>query len=466
MQSVFGFHDRQYYDIYCYATTPSDSTCYRQKIESETEHFLDVSQWSNQQVVEQILADGIHLLVNLNGYTKGARNEIFAARPCPIQCSFMGFAGTLGGGWVDYFIADPVVCPPSTVSGEVYRQRLQQTQQGPLMDGIEDNVKSDFEGDLDPEEPTDDFVYTEKFIYMPHSYFVNDHKQGFQEGDTTTIMTDDNSSDKATTDLSWAQEEDRRWTMRHKVFPDLADDTVIFANFNQLYKLEPSTFRLWLRILERVPNAVLWLLRFPPAGEQHLKAYAMQWAGDTVAKRLLFTDVAPKHVHIHRGRVADVFLDTPECNAHTTAADILWSGTPIVTYPKYKHKMCSRVGASIAYATGFGDQMVVDSEHGYEERAVQWAKGLSYVYHDGDDTSQRRRKGKGDLMDLRKKLFLTREQSRLFDTKRWTRNLEQGYKEAWRRWVTGEEMEDLAPSAVHRSGCIWISDPDDGPSTR
>lgn len=461
MQSVFGFHDRQRYDVYCYATTPSDSTCYRQKIETETEHFLDVSQWSNQQVVEQILEDGIHLLVNLNGYTKGARNEIFAARPCPVQCSFMGFAGTLGGGWVDYFIADPVVCPPSTVSGEVYRQRLKQDQQGVLMDGIEGNIKSDFEGDLDPEEPTDDFVYTEKFIYMPHSYFVNDHKQGFQEGDTITIASDD-YSDKAT-DMSWAQEEDRRWTMRHKVFPDLADDTVIFANFNQLYKLEPSTFRLWLRILERVPNSVLWLLRFPPAGEQHLKQYAMQWSGKSVAQRLLFTDVAPKHVHIHRGRVADLFLDTPECNAHTTAADILWSGTPIVTYPKYEHKMCSRVGASIAYATGFGDQMVVDSERGYEERAVQWAKGLSYTYH---GTSQRRREGKGDLMDLRKKLFLTREQSRLFDTQRWTRNLEQGYREAWRRWVMGEEMEDLAPSALHRSGSIWISDPDDGSPAR
>ncbi|KAJ1560820.1 hypothetical protein HK096_007078, partial [Nowakowskiella sp. JEL0078] len=57
-------------------------------------------------------------------------------------------------------------------------------------------------------------------------------------------------------------------------------------------------------------------------------------------------------MHIHRGRIADVFLDTPECNAHTTAADILWSGTPIITYPKYDFKMCSRVAASVAYASG------------------------------------------------------------------------------------------------------------------
>ncbi|CAO3598974.1 unnamed protein product [Absidia cylindrospora] len=477
MQSVFGFHDRQHYDVYCYATTPTDSTSYRQKIENETEHFLDVSQWSNQQVVQQIVKDGIHVLVNLNGYTKGARNEIFAARPCPVQCSFMGFAGTLGGGWVDYIVADPIVCPPTTVSSEIYRTRQQSLQRT-----NNNECYGDFEGDVDPEEPRDGFVYTEKFIYMPHSYFVNDHKQGFQEDDDTahdlTQNNNENNSNTAMTpEQRWENEEGRRWSMRNEVFPGLPDDVVIFANFNQLYKLEPSTFKLWLRILERVPNSVLWLLRFPPAGEQHLKKCASDWSGNEVAQRILFTDVAPKQIHIHRGRVADIFLDTPECNAHTTAADILWSGTPMITYPKHDHKMCSRVGASIAYATGYGDEMVVASEQDYEDRAVQWAKGLSYRYtsddqldglkHNGRNTHglsyRRMRQGQGALMDLRQRLFLTREQSRLFDTERWTRNLEQGFSEAWRRWVTGEEMEDVSPSSLDYSGCIWVADADDGP---
>ena len=117
-------------------------------------------------------------------------------------------------------------------------------------------------------------------------------------------------------------------------------------------------------------------------------------------------DVAMKHLHIHRGRVADVFLDTPECNAHTTAADILWSGTPVITFPKYDFKMCSRVAASIAYATGswdpmqgnpfadkgprglahgpsrlaepnlLGHQMVVNTYEEYEERAVEFGNGM------------------------------------------------------------------------------------------
>ncbi|RCI06408.1 hypothetical protein CU098_011342 [Rhizopus stolonifer] len=447
MQSVFGFHDKSKYDVHCYATTSSDNSPYRQKIEREAEHFLDVSSWSNQQIVEKILKDGIHILVNLNGYTKGARNEIFAARPCPVQCSFMGFAGTLGGSWCDYIIADSTVCPPEMVSGQVWRQRHQQTLGG------------DFEGELDPEQIGDDFVYTEKFIYMPHSYFVNDHKQGFRDDQHHDALVLHNS--KANEDMIWAVEEEKRWKMRHEVFPQLPDDVVIFANFNQLYKLEPDTFRIWLRILERVPNSILWLLRFPPAGEQHLRRCANDWVSPQVAQRVIFTDVAPKHIHIHRGRVADLFLDTPECNAHTTAADILWSGTPIVTWPKYIHKMCSRVGASIAMATGFGEEMVVMNAQQYENRAVELAMSLNYTY-ETSNTGSILRRGHGALMSLRKRLFLTREQSRLFDTLKWTQNLERGYSEAWRRWATAEEFEDMSPSHIHeKSGCIWITDPDD-----
>ncbi|KAG0747849.1 hypothetical protein G6F57_007483 [Rhizopus arrhizus] len=454
MQSVFGFHDKSKYQVFCYATTPTDNSPYRQKIEKESENFIDVSSWSNEQVIQKVLADGIHILINLNGYTKGARNEIFAARPCPVQCSFMGFAGTLGGGWCDWIIADPIVCPPEMVSGEVWRQR-KKTQTDHTLNG-------DFEGDIDPEEDTDDFMYTEKFIYMPHSYFVNDHKQGFRDDQSSTAT--DMYSLEADKELLWAIEEEKRWKMRHEVFPNLPDDVIIFANFNQLYKLEPGTFRLWLRILERIPNSILWLLRFPPAGEHHLKSCAAEWAGPQVAQRVIFTDVAPKHIHIHRGRIADIFLDTPECNAHTTAADILWSGTPIVTWPKYLHKMCSRVGASIAMATGLGKEMIVMNEQQYETRTVELATSLSYTYQSLPNSNIIQRRGHGALMDLRKRLFLSREQCRLFDTLRWTRNLERGYEEAWRRWVTSEEFEDLS-DYISSSGCIWVTDPDDASGT-
>lgn len=383
MQSVFGFHDLSRFNVFLYATTPSDGSPYRQKIEREAQHFLDVSTWSNQQVVERVVMDNIHVLMNLNGYTKGARNEIFAARPCPVQMEFMGFAGSMASRWTDWVVADPIVCPPEMSGVDKWRQ---QKYAAAVSGAPIQQRPTDLLADLDPEEPSDEWVYPDRFIYMPHTYFVNDHKQGFRENipaETLQLASKGTSNDDPVEQL-WASEELKRYTMRRELFPTLPDDYVIFADFNQLYKCDPMLFKLWLRILKRVPKSILWLLRFPAAGEHHLLREARKYAGDEVAARVIFTDVAPKHIHIHRGRIADLFLDTTECNAHTTAADILWSATPVLTWPRHLHKMCSRVAASIVHATGFGEEMTVQSEEEYEERAVQLAESVKYTYFDAE----------------------------------------------------------------------------------
>ncbi|KAJ6444201.1 nicotinamide N-methyltransferase [Purpureocillium lavendulum] len=263
-----------------------------QQIEREAPVFRDVSAWPPEKLIEQIVRDGIHILVNLNGYTRGARNEIFAARPTPIQMSFMGFAGSLGAEWCDYILADTTAIPPSTL--RPWRRNVD----------IEDVIQDESESS------EDEWVYAENIIFCRDTFFCCDHAQ---------------SCDSSERDMSWEEEKQRRWVMRKQLFPDMADDVVILGNFNQLYKIEPTTFRSWLRILARVPKAVLWLLRFPEPGEGNLRATAKAWAGSEVASRLIFTDVAPKSQHIARARVCDLFLDTPECNAHTTAADVLWS---------------------------------------------------------------------------------------------------------------------------------------------
>ncbi|KAG0004264.1 hypothetical protein BGZ65_000686, partial [Modicella reniformis] len=570
MQSVFGMHDKSRFEVFCYATTPADQTPYRIKIQSEVEHFIEVSSWSTQAIVERIVDDGIHVLVNLNGYTKGARNEVFAARPCPVQVSFMGFAGTLGAGWCDWIVADPIVCPPEMVTGVAWKRKQRSfiientcgtngesaTNGAGIVTGgkrrasanadiivkpdpdsgkavapssttLSQQAFSDFEGDVDPEDASDDWVYTEKFIYMPHSYFVNDHRQGFREEEKEQeirLLMATEPHLAMSTEWSWILEQDRRWQMRKELFPGIAENTVIFANFNQLYKIDPQIFKVWLQILARVPNSILWLLRFPAAGEQHLLRTANQWAGASVAKS-----------HIYRRR--------------TKATDILWSGTPILTFPKYGHKMCSRVGASIAFATGHGQELVVNSEEEYEERAVEFASSCRWeyvedsvlkhklglansmttagvssmagnallgghsqamqtvagatlvqalhsaaltgvgrigtmvglapsahpqfmqqqpllghhhqTYLNGQISSQQPALqpmvqpmihpqqsvvhwiGYGPLIELRRKLWEKRDRSLLFDTLRWTRNLEKGLHEAWRRWETGQEFDEL-----------------------
>ena len=155
----------------------------------------------------------------------------------------------------------------------------------------------------------------------------------------------------------------------------------------------------------------------------------------------MFTDVAPKHQHISRARVCDLFLDTPECNAHTTAADVLWSGTPLLTLPRFEYKMCSRMAASILKGAlpksveGYraAADLIADSDEAYEEQAVELGSDLSYTTADGAEGV-----GKGRLMELRKLLYENRWSSALFDTRRWVRDLERAYSEAWRRWVVGE----------------------------
>jgi protein O-GlcNAc transferase len=109
MGSVFGMHDRDNIEVFCYALSQNDGTEWRQRIQSEAEHFVDVSAMTSDIIARLINQDKIQILINLNGYTKGARNEIFALQPAPIQVSYMGFPGTTGAAYIDYLVTDEVL---------------------------------------------------------------------------------------------------------------------------------------------------------------------------------------------------------------------------------------------------------------------------------------------------------------------------------------------------------------------
>ena len=215
---------------------------------------------------------------------------------------------------------------------------------------------------------------------MPHSYLVNDHRQSMK-----TITSGLNS-----------------------IFPTrdrygLSEDAFVFCNFGQLFKIDPEVFDTWMKILKRVPNSVLWLLRFPPDGEVNLRAEARKRGVRDV--QLHFSDVAANEEHILRGTLADLFLDTSICNAATTACDILWMGTPMITVKG--ERMISRVASSILTSAGL-PEMICNSLSEYEELAVELA----------EDSEK--------LFSYRRRLEKTRENSAAFDTERWVRNWEKG----------------------------------------
>ena len=206
MQSVFGIHNPDRVKAYCYATTQSDKSVHRQQIEKEAPVFYDASSWSADSLVNQIVQDGIHILINLNGYTRGARNEVFAARPAPIQMSFMGFAGTLGAEWCDYLLADNTAIPMDTL--RPWRGNI----------NLDDQTRDGNSG-----EEQDGWVYGENIIFCRDTFFCCDHRQS--------------APDSKGKQLNWEEEQGRRWAMRKELFPNLSDDTIILGNFNQLYKV-------------------------------------------------------------------------------------------------------------------------------------------------------------------------------------------------------------------------------------
>lgn len=218
MQSVFGLHDRSRVKAFCYATAVSDGSVHRQQIEREAPVFHDASSWSIDRLVQQVVNDDIHILVNLNGYTRGAKNEVFAARPAPVQMSFMGFAGTLGAEWCDYLLADKIAIPPQTL--RPWRGNVD------LADQTKDGNNDD---------DHDDWVYGENIIFTRDTFFCCDHRQS--------------APDSQEVQVSWPEEQQRRWIMRKELFPDLSDDAVILGNFNQLYKVRRPSSTVFIRNL-------------------------------------------------------------------------------------------------------------------------------------------------------------------------------------------------------------------------
>merc|ERR1712088_1005612 len=146
----------------------------------------------------------------------------------------------------------------------------------------------------------------------------------------------------------------------------LPDDAIVFCNFNQLYKIDPATLRMWVNILNRVQNGVLWLLRFPQVGETNIHVAAQQMG--LKPGKLIFSNVAAKEEHVRRGQLVDVCLDTPLCNGHTTGMDVLWAGTPMVTLPG--ETLASRVASSQLHTLGLGE-LVAKTREDYENIAVR-----------------------------------------------------------------------------------------------
>lgn len=145
----------------------------------------------------------------------------------------------------------------------------------------------------------------------------------------------------------------------------LPEQGFVFCAFSHDYKIHPKVFAVWMRLLEASPGSVLWLVSRNEMSQKNLR----QAAQDSCINpdRLIFASRVPKvEDHLARYRVADLFLDTWPYNAHTTAADALLAGLPVITYKG--NAFPARVAASLLNALGF-NQLVTNSFEEYFELA-------------------------------------------------------------------------------------------------
>jgi len=342
-------HNRSDVEVFAYSYGPHSDDEMRRRVSSAVDRFIDVRGMPDKEIVRMVRNDKIDISIDLNGYTRNGRTELFQYRLSPVQVNFLGFPGSLAADFIDYIIADHVVIPEETRH-----------------------------------------LYSENIIYMPHTYMPGD--------DTREISgTSTSRSDFA-----------------------LPDDAFVFCCFNNNYKIGSREFDIWMRLLSEIDDSVLWLLKSNKWSEQNLHKEAERRGVDP--SRLIFAEKVPQAEHLARHKHADLFIDTFNYNAHTTASDALWSGLPIVT--KKGEQFAARVAASLLTAVGL-PELITESVEDYENLILDLAAHPV------------------KLAEIRARLSHQRVREPLFDTKRFTRNFEHGLRCAYDLHFDGKQPRDI-----------------------
>ena len=232
--------------------------------------------------------------------------------------------------------------------------------------------------------------FREKIAYLPNSYQVNDSKRKVSE----------------------------------RVFSrgefDLPENGFVYCCFNNNFKITPNIFDSWARILKAVPGSVLWLLEDNALAKANLIKEAR--ARGLSEDRLVFAGRLDLPEHLARHRVADLFIDTVPCNAHTTASDALWVGLPVLTM--LGETFAGRVAASLLSAIDM-PELIAKNLDEYEALAIDLAKNPEKLHA------------------LKEKLQKNRLTTPLFNTQLSTDQVESAYIKMYERYQTGLPPEHL-----------------------
>lgn len=217
--------------------------------------------------------------------------------------------------------------------------------------------------------------FTEKIVHLPDCFLVNDSKK------TISPVTPSRAE------------------------AGLPEQGFVFCCFNNSYKISAAIVSVWMRLLAGVEGSVLWLSRVNEHAADRLRTAAAA-AGVDPARIVFAPRVASMADHLARQRLADLFVDTADYNAHTTASDALWAGLPVLTCAGAAFP--GRVAASLLHAIGLSELMTTSIDD-YEALALALAR----------DPAR--------LQSIRRQLETNRLTRPLFDTDRFRRHIEAAY---------------------------------------
>ena len=239
--------------------------------------------------------------------------------------------------------------------------------------------------------PSDLFkYYTEKVVHLPYTYQVNDGTRAIPNHFLTRVAA------------------------------GLPTDGFVFCCFNNSYKITPQIFAVWMKILQRVPDSILWLFADNSEVERNLIDRATSIGAD--ATRLFFAHRVGFEENMSRQLLPDLFLDTFPYNAHTTASDALWAGLPVLTL--MGNSFASRVASSLLRAVGL-PELITTSETEYEDLAVSLALNPTLVDQ------------------LRSRLIHGRTSAPLFNARVLTRGIEKAFVAIHERYHAGLPAEHV-----------------------
>ena len=232
--------------------------------------------------------------------------------------------------------------------------------------------------------------YSEKIIYLPYTYQPNDNLRKISNKNF------------------------------NKTEMKLPINGFIFCCFNNSYKISLNEFKIWMRLLKKIKGSVLWLIKSNKWAEHNLLNEAQKLGVEN--DRIIFADLLTHSDHLARYKLADLFLDTFNYNAHTTASDALWSGLPVVT--KIGHAFPARVTASLLNAVGL-PELVVKSEIDYENLILELATSPT------------------KLLKIKEKLIINRLSKPLFDSELYNKHLEEGFEQVYQNNLKGKKIKTI-----------------------